>query len=361
MTIAVDTIVPPEPKRDRFGRYVVTTPDGKKAVPYTRATTIAKTLEDQYNLTRWSLRKAIKGATSRPDLITSAQAHDPDTDRNLYEGIVDQALDAAGSKSGATVGTALHRFTEDVDSGRKTLDEIPDEWRPTIDLYQRTLTENGVTIDPRHIERVLLWDDYEIAGTADRIVTLTDDRRLIADLKTSRNVNFGWLGFGVQLAIYANHTATYDYTNLRRGKRIDVDRDQALVIHLPSQGPEHGTCTLYTVDIAKAYDAFLCAIEARGHRTDAKKWGNIYTPHVDLTVASAEWIRDRVKQLAGNPQAVTDLRNRWPDTVPQPFPDAPTPEQINALAAVLDRVEATHEIPFGDTRPKGNTNKEQSA
>lgn len=344
--IPLEQLAPPEPKRDRYGRYLI---DG---TPYTRATTVAKTIDDSYSLTRWQLRKACHGLATRPDLVTSAQAHDPDTDRKTFETIVDQALEAAQSKAAATTGTALHRFTEDLDTGRKTIDQIPDEWRPTLTAYLQRLDTDRVAIHPEWVEQVLLYDNYQIAGTCDRIVTLTDGRRLIADVKTSRNLDFSWLTFGIQLAIYANHTHTYNYLTDTRGPRIDVDTTTALIIHLPSQGPQAGTCTIHTVDIHAGYDALITALETREHRKAARKWGGIYTPHTPLDVAAVANLKARLAELAHHPAAANDMRAQWPTELrdptgtPRKLTGNATPEQIVALTAVLDRVEAHHEIPF---------------
>lgn len=346
--IDVARIARPEPKRDRFGRYMAHNPTGK-AVPYTRATTIASTVKETFALEQWKLRKAIKGLASRPDLITSAQAHDPDDDRQVYADLVRKAMDAAESDAGATTGSALHKLTEDLDTGVKQLADIAEQWQPTMAVYQQALAEADITIDPTLVETVVLIDSYQIAGTVDRIVTMADGTRRIADLKTSKNVNFGGLEFAIQLAIYANHTATYNYTDLTRGPRVDVDTTTGLLIHLPSQGPEAGQCLLYDINLEAGYDALLTALEVREMRKDSKGWLSI---HTSPQPSERAWLAERIGALATIPAAVTDLRNRWPAAVPQPVPDDPTTAQVDSLAAVLDRVEARHEIPFGPPRPQ---------
>ncbi len=350
-SLAVDTIATepkPEPPRDRWGRYLIPGPNNKP-VPHTRATTVAKTMADTYALEQWQMRQVAAGLARRPDLVGLAAAHDPDTDRKIFAEIVDGAMEASESASGRRDGTTLHRFTELVDLGLRQLDDIPEPYRARVACYQTKLTDAGVQIHPQWIEQIFIDDRYTIAGTADRIVTLADGRRVIADLKTGKSVDFGQLEFAIQMAIYANHTATYNQDKDRRGNRVDVDRDTALVIHLPSKGTG---CDLYLADLKIGYDALITAMEVREWRKT-----KTLTPYRPLAVgtggetALGDWLRDRVRALAGHPAAVADLRARWPSTVPQPLPAVPGPVMVEDLATALDRVEAAHQIPFGASRP----------
>ena len=245
-------------------------------------------------------------------------------------------------------------MTEDLDTGARALTDFPQEWQPTLTTYQQTLTDAGITINPNAVELVVALDQYRIAGTVDRIVTMPDGTHRIADLKTSKNVNYSGLEFGIQLAIYANHDATYNYGTMTRGPRVDVDRATGLVIHLPSKGPEAGKCVLYDVDLTAGYEALLTALEVREHRTASKQWLTIHTPK-GPEPTEREWVAERIAALPA--AAVRDLRNRWPEEVPQPVPDEPTAAQVDALVAVLNRVEARHEIPFGNPRPGTTTNQ----
>ena len=61
--------MPVEIERDRYGRPLVVPPKGGKAIAYTRATTIANSLDDASALTAWKMRMAAIGLTSRPDLL----------------------------------------------------------------------------------------------------------------------------------------------------------------------------------------------------------------------------------------------------------------------------------------------------
>ena len=56
-----------EPKRDRWGRPLIVPPDGGKAVPYTRCTTIADTLDERRALEAWMQRQVAVGLAMRPE------------------------------------------------------------------------------------------------------------------------------------------------------------------------------------------------------------------------------------------------------------------------------------------------------
>lgn len=339
----------PEPPRDRWGRYLI--PDAKgKPVAHTRATTVAKTLADTYALEQWQMRQVAAGLGRRPDLYGLAAAHDPENDRKVFEEIVAGALEASESAAGRRAGTTLHRFTELVDLGRTEIEAIPEPFRTRVAEYRTKLADAGVQIHPEWVEQVFALDAYTIAGTADRIVTLADGRRVIADLKTGKSVDFGALEFAIQLAIYANHDATFDQAANRRGKRIDVDKATGLIIHLPAQGDG---CHLYTVDLAQGYDALITAMEVREWR----KTKGLLTPYRVLNGGTGgagavrDWLRERIQAVAASAPALADLAQRWPTTVPQPLPVELAQYQTEDLATCLDRVEAAHQIPFGRTRP----------
>ena len=347
MAVAIADI-PAEPKRDRWGRYVI---DG---TGYTRATTIAGTLEDTYNLGRWQMRMAVHGATLRDDLLATAQAHNPEDDKQTYDKLVTDALAAANSKRKANIGTALHRFTQDLDLGVKTLADIPEEHRGTCANYLEIMDLHGVEIDSTRVEQVVIDTGRKVAGTCDRIATLADGRRVIADLKTGTDLSWGWMKILIQMAIYAHHTHTYDYATEKKGKRIDVDLTEALVIHVPADGKG---ATLHLVDLEAGFDLYMLALETREWRKSAKKHVKVYNPAVTPykgAAAQRDWLADRVRAIAAAGH-LEHLALVWPADVPQPLPADITSSQADALALVLDQVEAAHQMPFAPTGRPGTT------
>lgn len=369
----VDDIAKPTPKRDRWNRYMI------EGQPYTRATTVAATLDDTTNLSKWQQRMAIKGLTLRDDLLAQAHALDPDVDKKKFNKLCDDAREAAKANRGANLGDALHLFTENVDSGRLKPNKLAQPYRGIIEAYRGLLDANGVRIIEDHIEQIVAHvtttdDRPGVAGTMDRVVELVipgevERSRVVADVKTGTTLDWSWLYISIQLAIYATHTHTYDIATDTLGPPIpNLRTDRGLVIHLPSNGDEP---TLHLINLERGFDAFLCAQEAREYRHGSKKLAVPYgAPPVDLAVrrledngmtdegprADRDWLMRRVKQFP--PQAMVDLRNRWPDHIPQPFPEQPTTTQVDQMAELLTRIEAMHELPFdSEGRPGLETNQ----
>lgn len=235
-------------QRDRYGRPLITPPSGGKPVSYRRCTTFVGVLEDTYNLSKWQQRQVALGLAARPDLLLAVSAHGDDKDR--LNQVCADAAEAAGSSSAATIGTALHRIAERIDSG-ETL-TVPDVAKADIDAYQAATT--GMTWT--HIEKITVHDTLKVAGTPDRVGVVPGAALpVVADLKTG-SLDYGLGKIAMQLAMYA-HSALYDPTTGAR-TALDVDLERALIIHLPAGT---GTCNLVWVDIAAGWEAVQLAAQ----------------------------------------------------------------------------------------------------
>lgn len=230
-----DTEVP----RDRYGRPLIVPPGGGKPVPYARASSFGGNLEDTTNLTKWKLRMAADGLSSRPDLMLAYTAAATDKDRNA---VLEQAIEAAGGSRKAGIGTSLHALTERIDRG-EDLGYVPAEWVPDLKAYEKTMQDIAVV----EIERFVVQDDVKAAGTFDRLLNW-DGYPMIGDVKTGSIYGAGKIA--VQLAVYARAS----YYNPVDGSRAILNPDVAtgIVIHLP-QG--QGICDLYEIDIAAGWEA----------------------------------------------------------------------------------------------------------
>lgn len=243
--------------RDRFNRPLVVPPDGGKAVAYTRATTLAGTLEDTYNLSRWQQRQVALGLVTREDLILAVRAVKGNTekaDKDKLNKVCEQAMEAAGSSSKATTGTALHALTELVDAG----EPLPDVGESALrDLEAYRVATAGLNVVG--MEQFVVADEIKTAGTFDRLVEV-DGHHFIADLKTG-SIDFGIQKIATQLAIYSRgqlyeHPAT-------RSNLPDVNQKWGLVIHLPAG---QGVCDFRWVDLERGWSGALLAIAAREWR-----------------------------------------------------------------------------------------------
>ncbi len=350
----------PEPERDRWGRYVIPDPETGKKRAWTRATTWAKSCSDTFGLTKWELRMVAVGLARRPDLLTqAATVTDPDNPdaKKLLNSITDDAKEAAGASVRRNLGTALHSFTEQIDAGHEPT--IPDAHRADLDAYRARLTEAGITIHPEWIERICLVPGLGVAGTFDRLVTL-DGKLMVADLKTGRDVvSYGMGEIAIQLAIYANAATVWDQVTGEHSPMPDVNRERALVIHLPVG---EARCELHLVDIAAGWDmAQVCGTvrDWRKRRDLSTPWSTfaakatvratVEPPDVPAPTTRDEWIAGRITTLVASRAAKAMLAQHWPDGCPKKAPW--TDEQIYAIVPVLERVETAVEAPFPHRDP----------
>ena len=67
--------------RDRWGRPLITPPEGGDPVAYQRVTTFVGALEDTYHLGQWQIRMAVLGTAKRRDIQLAAAAITDPKDR----------------------------------------------------------------------------------------------------------------------------------------------------------------------------------------------------------------------------------------------------------------------------------------
>jgi hypothetical protein len=262
----------PEPiRRDRYGRYVVLAPDGKKPEGYTRATTVAKALDDTSNLMAWGRRMTALGLAARPDLLALVQTTD-NTDKKALDRLCESASEAGGATARRDLGTALHKMFEEscVTPGY----EPPATYAADILAIHQALRAAGLQVVDECSELMVVIDRHKIAGMADLIVErISDGQLFIADLKTGSSVEWGALGWAIQLSIYANADAIYiqgtaaDGSEDLRAPMPVVNKDEAIIIHCE---PESGSCDLHTLDIKRGFEALEVAIGVREWRKKRK-------------------------------------------------------------------------------------------
>lgn len=318
-------------KPDRYGRYRLPHPTSGRVIPWTRVTTFAKSIADTYKLSMWQQRMAIKGLTLRPDLYASTAAT-PLEDKSSLDKLVESAKEVAGSKTAAGLGTALHSFTEARDRGEEV---TPGPWSKGIEAYSAALVQHGITVVPGMIERKIISTRFNVAGTFDRIFH-TDKpcpscgkSTCIGDLKTGRDLEYGWNEIAIQLALYAHGDAIWDVEAREYIAMPDLCQCSAIVVHLPALpgkdedgNPIETTATLYDVDITQGWRA------------------------AELCEQVREWRRAR--NLA-TPRAVTVLAPAGPKTTSPGWADridvATTPGELSAIWREANaRAEWTNEL-----------------
>lgn len=233
--------------RNRWGQPMVMPVKGNKRVGYQRVTTFVGCLEDKNGLMRWKARQVAYGMGQRRDLVLAAAAADP-ADKTDLGKIADKAEEAALSSAGATIGTAVHSLTERIDRG-KPLGPVPHEAEADIEAYQKATA----AIEFTGIEAFRVHDDWQVAGTADRIGIL-HGRPMIFDIKTG-SIDYPHK-MAMQLAMYAR-SLPYDIPTDKRGTdATPIDLNTGVIIHLPAG---QGICNLYEIDIARGWGACLLA------------------------------------------------------------------------------------------------------
>lgn len=243
----------PEPDRDRWGRYLI------HGQAHTRATTFAKLGANTKAIEAWNERNVIVGLTRREDLLMLAQGKEVKRDRDDLNSIAQQAKDAAGSKVAANIGTAYHSFSERIDAGLMTLNEVPEKYRPRVQQYTDTVRACGLVTRPEWIERTTAVRGDQVSaplpvgGMLDRIFQMPDGSFVIGDLKTGSDLSYGEMEIEVQLAIYAHGVNThglFDWNTKQWDTSPKVRTDIAIVMHLPADGDG---CHMYVADIERGW------------------------------------------------------------------------------------------------------------
>ena len=351
-----------EAPKDRWGRYKISDPATGKERGYTRVTTIAKVLDDSSSLADWKTRMAITGIVQRADLL--AQASTALDDRSKLNKIANDAIDAAGAYSRANLGTALHSITQQLDLGMKP--QILQGLQADIETYVASIAAWDFGMRKEWIEVLLINDEYEYAGTADRIVTTRDGKICIFDLKTGTDLSYSFGSIAVQLAMYANADWIYDWkTGERTALPEGLDMKEGIICHLPAG---EATCKFYTVDLEAGWEAAKMSFATRNWR----KRKDLFKPYqfsdekrrvvepvanpmpqADDSVSPKElqirqeWMKQRIANLTREAQAMLILC--WPEGCPKL--QETSPEQLQQLVKVIETVEAQHDIPFFEADP----------
>jgi len=335
-----------ETRRDRWGRYLVVPPDGGKPVGYTRATTIAKTLDDTSALMSWGERMTAIGLAQRPDLL--AQVDDLRDDNKALNKLCEKAKEAGGATVRRDLGTALHSILE-----RSWVD--PDYVPPAghvddVTAVHRQLELAGLEpVDGMH-ERIVVNDTFRVAGTFDLLLReRATGQLLIADIKTGSSVQYGAVGFAIQLAIYATADALYrqgsepDGSGDTRQPMPSVAQDRALIVHVQ---PGSGVCELHGLKL----DVSL--LELAMQVRESRKTKLLYQLPTDAPVNEDRdrWIRERIGTIRDRNAQM--LAQRWPAHIPPPKKqDVYDTRQIDELVPIVDGLERDLEIGFGDPDP----------
>jgi hypothetical protein len=314
---------------DRYNRYLLDV-DGTGRTAFTRATTLAKTLDDEYHLGEWKARCIARGVALRDDLRARAAAT-PVNDKRVWSEIIKEAEVINGGGVKRNLGSAFHEFHERAPkmSGAE-FQAQPLEIKATYAKYHAALQQCGIV--EIMTEVTVANTKIGTAGKVDGIARLKDGRLVIIDRKSGRITEYPHSA-AVQLAIYANADViiTYDENGAAvRHPMPDVDKHTAIVIDVTIGDENTANVAVYELDIWSGWAAALLAANVR-------RWRNrrdLITPfHPDAFAASA------VVKAPTAAQFVAE------SGLAAPLPAAESPAEIGRQADEHNRAQAFGHVP----------------
>lgn len=363
-------------RRDQYGRYLI------EGEPHTRVSTILDELDNKAALGPWHAAMAIGGLIADIEMMAEAREvwaqHDGNpwysspAGKQAAKALVERAAKRGGSKKAADDGHNVHALSAIADAGGTP--QCPSAHHELwLEGYVNGLIRAGITIDPAHIEQIVVLDEITAAGMFDRGRCHVPgfDQALLGDLKSGGTLEWSQHTIPMQVGAYTHadaivvQGAAVDGSEDRRLPMPDVSRDRALIIHAPFERP--GEVNLHIVDAAAGWEAFKIAAAARRwHQGPGGAWEPLPGELVRQLQASIDavrppvdnelrgWLQQRVDIIGRHAKARARLQIVWPKNVPPlRASNGHTVEQLGAIEAVLDRIEADFSLPFGPSRPGG--------
>lgn len=290
-----------KPEYNRYGQYQLPHPSTGRPSAFSRATTIASTLDETYNLDMWIQRQLIKsvmeGVRLQMDLQSGGRTPTPE-EQQLHEAMTtlwstdpatqkfNQAADVVnnlqGGRDASEFGTAVHAWLEAIDCGIVRPDQVPEIFREHVEAYRAVLKRHALLPVPEYTERIVCNDNNgpdgqageTITGTLDRLFRIVSTGDLVlGDVKTSKanSLEWGALDFAIQLAIYryANHMLKLDGSGWEPMPQLTSDT--AYLMHIPSDDPQRSACV--ALNVGFGHEALKVAVYVRDLRRRAKREG----------------------------------------------------------------------------------------
>jgi hypothetical protein len=326
---AMDAIMAEDPPDDgtdklyRNGRYAL--PDPLTGAPrtWTRSTTMAETISDLYSLNLWRIRMMVIGLCRNPWLLdeireldqfddeTGKGKLDPKIHKDTLNTIGFKAQNLAGSKVPASWGTEMHNNIEALSRDQITVEDVPDKYRAEVSAWAAAMQQADLSAVPHLIERRVSVPLYGSAGTFDqidrnhrtrsirlgkRVVRINAGDHLVGDVKSGRDLDYGWGEIVIQMAQYAagarlGKVAVWNPDADEDGgawewEDIGIDpktirTDVGVVMHVPIGS---GKCTLHWVDLQEGWNAVQLCESVR----DWRKIKGLNTPFSIAEVPTSE-------------------------------------------------------------------------
>jgi hypothetical protein len=238
---------------------------------WTRVSTLAKTLDDTWNLSQWGKRMVVWGIKQDPSImnLVGNRIKDPSgkAGKQILDAVATRALEQAETHKGADAGTDLHNLAEEMEFLGHVPEIATPEQRRTLNAYQAGLASQGLEILPEFTERVVVCPELGVAGRIDRIVREVAGGVLrIGDLKSQKwePGAFDSLALSIQLGVYANASYMLDAESWTWVEMPEVSKRGGVVFWIPSVRP--GVFEAYDVDLVKGYKFARAAMQLRTWR-----------------------------------------------------------------------------------------------
>lgn len=287
-------------ERDRWGRPLLYSPEGGKAVAYTRVSTMAKWLDSQAGLINWKASMAMIGMSRSKPIQARISAIVARTENDAYrenkealKDLVENATQIAQAQGRADLGTAVHEFSELVDAGTLDWSYVPEQLKAPLDAYREVMagfetidTEVFVTVDTDNNGKAIRG-----AGSMDRLIRHPDFGVCVADIKTGAEEPQYPLGVTTQVAVYSRGSRyrdgrfagspafvdgvpNADGTAWRKELHPELNTSVGIMIHLPLEKIDPITgkseCALYALDLDHGWESLLLGHQVQGARRPPK-------------------------------------------------------------------------------------------
>jgi hypothetical protein len=253
-----------------------------------RPSSFGGTLADGFTLTEWKIAQAVLGVSKYEDLYVMANSHPtpPEPIEQREKGwwtpwaqYGHEGMDAARSLHGAHLGTAVHRWTEQLDAGTLEVADVPKKFRPHIENYIRVHAELGMEMIPSYRELLIaetsIHETRQTKGLCGRLDALRKHESgwlIVDDTKTGRQAPKGLDEIAIQLAIYANAQWHWEGTE-QTGQWVpaprNVNKEVATITHIPIDRPDEAE--IIPVDIVWGLQAAKVVAWVLSYRNAAKR------------------------------------------------------------------------------------------
>lgn len=291
-----------QPEFNGNNQYRLPDPVTGELKSYSRATSLAKVLDDTFMLEQWRIRKTMIGLSRRMHLqadldqaVDAINSGEPEYDANWERGtlnaIAEQAQSAAGTDRANEHGSAVHDWAAWVDAGLISVHQVPEMFRSAVVKHLELLATHQLIVIPEYTERIVMSTQLNCVGTLDRIFEIGAlGPMVLGDLKTSGKLDHSWLAFLVQLAFYQSCDLMLSLDGSSWEPMPSLDPAVAFIIHLPSS--DIAQADVVPINLTLGRQALALANSVKIMRTVAKKEGRL--PAIPVQHQQKRWFDARL-------------------------------------------------------------------